>query len=76
VSTVTTNSTVSAVSTELSDGTGKVIGVVAAVPRVVVVPAFFTEVICIGAALADVATRVLIVMAATMARAIFLNEFI
>jgi hypothetical protein len=83
VSTVTTNSTTSSESTELSVGTGIVIGLVAAVPAVCAVHVgdatvpvfFFTEVTTIGAALAGVAS-VPIAMAATIARAIFLNDFI
>ncbi|MGV2433156.1 MAG UNVERIFIED_CONTAM: hypothetical protein LVQ98_07850 [Rickettsiaceae bacterium] len=83
VSTVTTNSTTSSESTELSVGTGIVIGVAAAVPAVCAVHVglatvpvfFFTEVTTIGAALAGVAS-VPKVMAATIPRAIFLNDFI
>jgi hypothetical protein len=83
VSTVTTNSTTSSESTELSVGTGIVIGVAADVPAVcavhvglATVPVFFlTEVTTIGAALAGVA-NVPNATAATIARAIFLNEFI
>jgi hypothetical protein len=75
VSTVATNLSASAASTVLSAGTGNAAGV--AIEEFVV---FATEsndtATVITAALAGVATIVPKVMAATMASAIFLNEFI
>jgi hypothetical protein len=75
VSTVATNLSASAASIELSAGTGNAAGVAIAEAVVLGVPARSTATV-ITAALAGVATIVLKVMAATMARAIFLNEFI
>jgi hypothetical protein len=75
VSTVATNLSASAASTELSAGTGNEAGV-AIVDAVVFATESNDTATVITAALAGVATIVPKVMAATMARAIFLNEFI
>jgi hypothetical protein len=75
VSTVVTNFSASAASTELSAGTGNEAGVAIAEAVVLGVPARSTATV-ITAAFAGVATIVPNVMAATMARASFLNEFI
>jgi len=75
VSTVATNLSASAASTVLSAGTGNAAGVEIDEAVVLAVPASYTAT-DITAALAGVATIVPIVMAATMASAIFLNEFI
>lgn len=75
VSTVAINCSASAASTELSAGTGNAAGVAIAEAVVFAVPLSDTATV-ITAALAGVATIVPNVMAATMARAIFLNEFI
>ncbi len=75
VSTVATNLSASAASTVLSAGTGNEAGVAIAEAVVLAVPARSTATV-ITAALAGVATIVPKVMAATMASAIFLNDFI
>ena len=75
VSTVATNLSASAASTELSAGTGNAAGVAIAEAVVLAVPSRVRATV-ITAAFAGVATIVLNVMAATTARAIFLNEFI
>jgi hypothetical protein len=75
VSTVATNLSASAASTVLSAGTGNAAGVAIAELVVFAVPSRDTATV-ITAALAGVATIVPKVMAATMASAIFLNEFI
>jgi len=75
VSTVATNFSASAASTELSAGTGNDAGVEIDEAVVLAVPASSTAT-DITAALAGDATIVPKVMAATMASAIFLNEFI
>jgi hypothetical protein len=74
-STVATNFSASVESTELSAGTGNEAGV--AIDDAVVFATVSSDTATvITAAFAGVATIVPIVMAATMARAIFLNEFI
>jgi len=75
VSTVAINRSASAASTVLSAGTGNAAGVAIAELVLLAVP-FRDTATVITAALAGVAIRVPIVMAATTARAIFLNEFI
>jgi hypothetical protein len=75
VSTVATNLSASVASILLSDGTGNAAGVAIAEFVVFAVP-FSDTATVITAALAGVATIVPNVMAATTARAIFLNEFI
>jgi len=75
VSTVATNFSASAASIVLSAGTGNAAGVAIADAVVLAVPSRDTATV-ITAALAGEATIVAVVMAATTARAIFLNEFI
>jgi hypothetical protein len=75
VSTVATNFSASAASTVLSAGTGNAAGVAIADAVVLATPSSDTAT-DITAALAGDATIVAVVMAATTARAIFLNEFI
>jgi len=75
VSTVAINRSASAASIVLSAGTGNAAGVAIEELVVFAVPSRDTATV-ITAALAGVAIRVPIVMAATTARAIFLNEFI
>jgi hypothetical protein len=77
VSTVATNLSASVTSILLSDGTGNAAGVaIAEADDLSVFAAPRVTATVITAALAGVATTVPNVMAATMARAIFLNEFI
>jgi hypothetical protein len=75
VSTVATNLSASAASIVLSAGTGNAAGVAIADAVVLAVPSSDTATV-ITAALAGEATIVAVVMAATTARAIFLNDFI
>jgi hypothetical protein len=75
VSTVATKRRASDASTVLSAGTGNDAGVAIAEAVVFAVPAKSTATV-ITAALAGVATIVAVVMAATITRAIFLNDFI
>jgi hypothetical protein len=75
VSTVATNLSASAASTVLSAGTGNAAGVAIADAVVLAVPSRDTATV-ITAALAGATAIVAVVMAATTARAIFLNEFI
>jgi uncharacterized spore protein YtfJ len=75
VSTVATNFSASAASIVLSAGTGNAAGVAIADAVVLAVPSRDTATV-ITAALAGEATIVAVVMAATTARAIFLNDFI
>jgi hypothetical protein len=76
VSTVATILSASAASTVLSDGTGKAIAVATDVPAVAGAFESTVKATVITAALAGATESVPSVMAATTARAIFLNEFI